>query len=296
MVEKHWSIVLHGGAKEIPPHKVERNREGCRRALELGIEVLRGGGTALDAVEQTIRVLEDDPIFNAGYGSVLNSEGRVQMDAGIMDGRTLDIGAVAVLERIRNPIRVARRLLREEPVLLAAEGAFRFAQSSGIPVCGAEELISPERRQGSDETGLDTVGCVARDIHGNIVAATSTGGLPGKMPGRIGDSPLAGSGFYADDQTGGVSFSGEGERIIRMSLAASVMTSLQTQSAQGAIDAALTRIQRIGGQVGGIAIDRNGEIGWAHNTPHFAVAYATNKLPSLRVYLSKQEEIANDRD
>ncbi len=296
MPQNVWSIILHGGAKQIPPHKAERNRAGCGRAIELGIEVLSNGGSALDAVERTICGLEDDPIFNAGYGSVLTSDGRVQMDAGVMDGRSLDVGAVAVLERIRNPIRVARRLLPEAPVLLAAEGAFRFAQSCGVPECDADELISPERRGSGDESGLDTVGCVARDIHGNIVAATSTGGLPGKMPGRIGDSPLAGSGFYADDQIGGVSFSGEGERIVRMSLAASVMTSLQTGSAQGAIDNALIRIQRIGGLVGGIVIDRNGEIGWAHNTPHFAVAYATNELAAMRVYLSKQEEAASDRD
>src|SRR4051812_21715156 len=124
MAAKNWTIILHGGAKEIPPEKVQRNRDGCRRALELGIAVLSAGGNALDAAEQTICSLEDDPIFNAGYGSVLNTDGKVQMDAGIMDGRALDVGAVAVLERIRNPIRVARRLLRERPVLLAAEGAF----------------------------------------------------------------------------------------------------------------------------------------------------------------------------
>jgi beta-aspartyl-peptidase (threonine type) len=290
MAIKNWTIILHGGAKEIPPEKVQRNRDGCHRALELGIAVLSAGGSALDAVERTICSLEDDPIFNAGYGSVLNADGKVQMDAGIMDGRTLDVGAVAVLERIRNPIRVARRLLSERPVLLAAEGAFRFAQACGIPDCSPDELISPERRETVKQSGLDTVGCVALDVHGNVVAATSTGGLPGKMPGRIGDSPLAGSGFYADDQLGGVCFSGEGESIVRVSLAAAVMTRLETQSPQAALETAMTRLSRIGGEVGGIVINERGEVGWAHNSRHFAVAYMSNTLTSPRIYLSKEEE------
>jgi beta-aspartyl-peptidase (threonine type) len=290
MANQHWAIILHGGAKEIPPDKAQRNRDGCRRALERGVAVLRSEGSALDAVEQTICSLEDDPTFNAGYGSVLNTDGKVQTDAGIMDGRTLDVGAVAVLERVRNPIRVARSLLRHRHVLLAGEGALRFARASGIPECAEDELISPERRASNNDWGLDTVGCVALDAEGNIVAATSTGGLPGKMPGRIGDSPLAGSGFYADDQLGGVCFSGDGESIVRVALAAAVMTNLETQSPQLAIENALQRMKRVGGEAGGIVINAKGEIGWAHNSPHFAIAYMTSALPSLRIYLRKEEE------
>jgi beta-aspartyl-peptidase (threonine type) len=248
----------------------------------------------LDAVELTIRSLEDDPIFNAGFGSVLNTDGKVQMDAAIMDGRTLDVGAVAVLERIRNPIRVARGLLRHRHVLLAGEGALRFARASGIPECSDEELISPERRDSPNEWGLDTVGCIALDVRGNIVAATSTGGLPGKLPGRIGDAPLAGSGFYADDQRGGVCFSGDGESIVRVALAAHVMNSLSSQPPQVAIDDALHQMRRVGGEAGGIVLNNNGEIGWAHTSPHFAVAYMTNSMASPRIYLSKQEERNGD--
>ena len=289
MATKSWAIILHGGAKEIPPEKAQRNRDGCRRAIEAGMEVLRAEGCALDAAELAIRSLEDDPVFNAGYGSVLNTDGKVQMDAGIMDGRTLDVGAVAVLEGIRNPIRVARSLLRQRHVLLAGEGALRFARASGIPECSAEELISPERRDSPNEWGLDTVGCVALDVHGNIVAATSTGGLPGKLPGRIGDAPLAGSGFYADDQRGGVCFSGDGESIVRVSLAAHVMSGLKSHAPQAAIDDAMQQLRRVGGAAGGIAIGSNGEMAWAHNTPHFPVAYMSSTLSSPRIYLGSAD-------
>jgi beta-aspartyl-peptidase (threonine type) len=293
---KRWSLILHGGAKEIAPAKQAANRSGCSAALRRGAKILAGGGSALDAVEAVVRALEDDPTFNAGYGSVLNADGKVEMDAGVMDGRTLQVGAVGAIEGVRNPVSVARRMLPELPVLLVAAGARRFAAEHGIELCDPDALIyrqSSSSQQPSGESATsrhDTVGCVARDSNGNIAAGTSTGGLTGKHPGRIGDSPLIGSGMYADDSRGGVSFSGDGESIVRTMLAARVMQSLEHVDAQGAIDRALAALPLVGGEGGGIVIDREGRIGWAHSSSHFAIAYLTSEHAAECVWLSKQEE------
>jgi beta-aspartyl-peptidase (threonine type) len=284
MASVGWALVLHGGAKEIAPEKAQANRTGCLSALSAGAAVLRSGGTALDAVEVAIRVLEDDPTFNAGRGSVRNADGEVEMDAAIMDGATLDLGGVAALRAMRHPVSVARLMLRETPTLLVAEGARRFAEAHGAEACDPAELLVAE------DAGHDTVGCIALDTQGNLAAGASTGGLEGCLPGRVGDSPLPGCGLYADNSLGAVAFSGDGESISRGMLAARVMQFLESQSPQAAIEQAISRLGRIGGEAGGIVLDRAGRIGWAHNSPHFAVGIVTSEEETLHAYLHKGEE------
>jgi L-asparaginase / beta-aspartyl-peptidase len=286
-----WALILHGGAKDIAPEQEGANRAGCLTALTAGAAVLRQGGTALEAVEATIRVLEDDTIFNAGHGSVLNAEGEVEMDAAMMDGATLDVGGVAAVQGLRHPISVARVLLRELPTLLVAEGAARFAAERGAELCDPRDLILREEQGASAPAGHDTVGCVALDPDGNLAAGTSTGGLAGCHPGRVGDSPLPGSGLYADNGSGGVAFSGDGESIARAMLAARVIQSLEAgDPPQAAMEAALLRLERVGGEAGGIVLDRQGRLGWAHKSPHFAVGYITSAMDQPKVHLRKNEE------
>jgi beta-aspartyl-peptidase (threonine type) len=284
-----WALILHGGAKDIAPHQEEANRAGCLSALAAGQAVLERGGSALEAVEATVRVLEDDPAFNAGFGSVLNTDGQVEMDAAIMDGENLDLGGVAAVQGVRHPVTVARLMLRDLPTLLAGEGARRFARERGAELCEPDELISARQETSEAQRGKDTVGCVARDASGHIAAATSTGGLPRKLPGRIGDSPLPGCGLYADDLLGGVSLSGDGEMVSRTLLAAQVMRELETGGAQGAAEHGLARLARVGGEAGAIVIDREGRIGWAHNSSHFAVAFATSEMEQGAVSLSRRD-------
>lgn len=280
-----WAIVVHGGAKDIPTEKQAANRAGCLTALSAGTAVLREGGSALDAVEATIRALEHDPAFNAGRGSVRNADGEVEMDAAIMDGATLDVGGVAAIRAVPHPVTVARLMLRDQPTLLVAEGARRFAQERGAETCDPAELcITPQ------DPGDDTVGCVALDAAGNVAAGTSTGGIDGSAAGRVGDSPLPGCGLYADNAVGAAAMSGDGESIARIMLAARVMQSLESGPPQPAIEAAIDRLGRVGGEAGGIVLDRNGRVGWAHNSRHFTVGIATGTDARVRVYLSKDEE------
>jgi beta-aspartyl-peptidase (threonine type) len=285
-----WAIVVHGGAKEIAPEKQDGNRAGCLAALTVGAAVLRQGGSALDAVEATIRAFEQDPRFNAGRGSVRDAEDEVAMDAAIMDGATLDVGGVGAIRAVPHPVSVARLMLREAPTLLVAEGARRFAEAHGAETCDpAELLVVPE------DPGTDTVGCVALDVAGNIAAGTSTGGIEGVTPGRVGDSPVPGCGLYADNALGAVAFSGDGESIARTILAARVMQSLEAAPPQAAIEGAIARLSRVGGEAGGIVLDHTGRVGWAHNSRHFAVGIATGADGRLRTYLSKDEEARDER-
>jgi beta-aspartyl-peptidase (threonine type) len=235
-------------------------------------------------------VLEDDPAFNAGYGSVLNSRGEVEMDASLMDGATLDIGAVGAIRGVRNPISVAREMLRELPILLVGEGAREFARERGAELCDPQAMIAPARREAFRGRGHDTVGCVALDVNGHFATALSTGGLKDKFPGRVGDSSIVGAGFYAADGVGAVVFSGDGESIARLTLASRVMQQLNSIDPQTALEQALKSLGVTGGEAGGIAIDRHGRIGWAHNSPHFAVAYSTSADPRNRVFLERGED------
>jgi beta-aspartyl-peptidase (threonine type) len=288
MPDRSWAIAVHGGAKEIAPDEAAALSAGCRLALSAGAAVLERSGAAIQAVEAAIRVLEADPAFNAGLGSVVNSQGKVEMDAGLMDGADLRVGAVAALSGVKHPISVARLLVAAQPVLLAGDGARLFAAENGAELCDPASL-RPARQPSVKHRGCDTVGCVALDTSGNIAAGNSTGGLDGKLPGRVGDSPLPGCGFYADSAVGGVALSGEGEAIIRTMLAARIMQAMTSCDAQDAVKASMAVLKRVQGEAGAIAIDRQGRLGWFHNSPHFAVGLAASDMP-VRVYLAKAEE------
>ncbi|MGH9866320.1 MAG: isoaspartyl peptidase/L-asparaginase family protein, partial [Candidatus Acidiferrales bacterium] len=219
MTPQNFSLIVHGGAWDIPPAAISDCRTGIRHALEAGRVILARGGAAMDAVEAAIVVLEDDITFDAGTGAHLNRDGRVQLDAIIMDGGSLTAGAVAAVERVKNPIHLARKILEAgEHMMLVGAGAELFAQENGIPMCDPSELVIDRERMawrhcrgGNHDSEFHfghkhgTVGAVARDVQGRIVAATSTGGTCCKFPGRVGDSPLIGCGCYADTEAGGIS-------------------------------------------------------------------------------------------
>ncbi|WP_221088236.1 isoaspartyl peptidase/L-asparaginase family protein [Deinococcus aquaedulcis] len=284
-----WAIIVHGGATEVPPEKQAASRAGVLAALNAGHQILQAGGRAVDAVEAAIRVLEDDPTFNAGYGSALNADGKVEMDAALMDGQTLEVGAVAGLPGVRHPVSVARALLRESEILLIGPGAHRFATERGAELCDPDDMIAPEQRAAFESH--DTVGCVALDGQGHLVAGVSTGGLSGQRVGRVGDSPQPGCGFYADDAVGAVALTGEGESIARMMVAARFMHRLPQQAPEGALREVLEAMRtRVGGTAGGIALTPGGQVGWWHNSPHMPVAYHHEGLNRPHVYLQKTEE------
>jgi beta-aspartyl-peptidase (threonine type) len=240
------ALIVHGGAWDIPDAAVQACRSGCERALAAGWGILESGGSALDAIEAAVVVLEDDAVFDAGYGSHLNLDGRVECDAIVMDGATLRAGAVATLQHIRNPIRLARKVLENCPhMMLVAGGAERFAEHQGITLCDPEELIAPAEREAWSKckTGQHaaafhqgheqgTVGAVALDREGRLFAATSTGGTCCKLPGRVGDSPLIGCGCYADAEAGAVSCTGYGEAIMKIVMAKTATDFLRELASQ----------------------------------------------------------------
>jgi beta-aspartyl-peptidase (threonine type) len=238
------SLIVHGGAWDIPDEAADACKSGCHCALTAAWSILAGGGSALDAVEAAIIVLEDDPVFDAGYGSHLNLDGRVECDAIVMDGATLRAGAAAGLQRVKNPIQLARKILENCPhMMLVAEGAERFAKNQGIKLCKPEELVSEieweaflhcskDQHAAAHHRGHEqgTVGAVAIDQNGRLFAATSTGGTCCKLPGRVGDSPLIGCGCYADSQAGGVSCTGYGEAIMKIVMAKTAADLLRENS------------------------------------------------------------------
>jgi beta-aspartyl-peptidase (threonine type) len=237
-------------------------------------EILAQNGSALDAAEAAVVVLEDNPLFNAGTGSTLNRHGNVEMDAGIMDGDSLRAGAVTAVQGIKNPIKLARRVLEDgRHVMLAGEGALMFAREIGFPECSPESLIvEHERKRWTEKHG--TVGCVVLDSNGKIAVATSTGGIFDKLPGRIGDSPLPGCGTYADDR-GGVSCTGLGEAIIRVVLGKTAIDFLSEGSEpNAAARKSLGLLEaKTGAQAGLIMIDCQGRVGYARNTTHMPVCF-----------------------
>ena len=284
-----WSLIVHGGAKEIGSGDEQANRDGLAEALDAGRRVLESGGSAVDACEASVRVLERLAVFNAGYGSVLNAAGDVEMCSGFMDGATLDVGAVGAVKGVLHPVSIARAMLRETPVLLVGEGAALFAREKGAEMASPDALIT--RKALEDLCAEhDTVGAVALDRDGNLAAATSTGGLTGAAVGRMGDSALPGCGYYADNRLGAVAFSGHGEGIARLVLAAQVMASIGRDGPEAAIARAVGQMPRVGGDAGGIGMSPDGSSGWAHNSRHFAVAAARSSQPDGRVRLRKDED------
>ena len=272
-------IVVHGGAGRVPEEDEEERWEGCRRAALAGWRRLLQSGSALDAVEEAVAFLEDHPLFNAGRGSVLNAAGEVEMDASLMDGGRLHAGAVGAVRNIRNPIRLARRVLDDgRHILLVAEGAERFARDTGIPGCSAEELITERQRaiwEAMKDTSPGTVGAVAVDGAGGMAAATSTGGLFRKRPGRVGDSALIGAGTYADHLLGAASATGNGEAIMRVVLAKTAVDLLVgDRHPQDAARLAMAVLGERGQAEGGIIlVDRKGRVGHARNAPLMSSAF-----------------------
>ena len=288
-------LVVHGGAWAIPDDMVEAHLNGVRNAAAAGWRALERGGSALDAVEEAVVVMEDDETFDAGRGSFLNRDGKVQLDAFIMDGATLRGGGVGCVERLRNPVRAARKILSDSPhVYFVAEGAERFAAEHGIALCRNEDLVIPGRsnacaniRRRLQPTATicsrpkfrttsshDTVGAVALDRDGNIAAATSTGGTLNKAPGRLGDSSLIGCGCYADNLSAAASTTGWGEPIMKLVLAKWAADRVESGSLPEWIaqEAMNYLKQRVDGHGGIILLDALGRFGIAHNTPRMAWA------------------------
>lgn len=267
-----WSVILHGGCKPISDDQVEANRMGLGAALSAAVGRLEAGASALDAVEAAVMQMEDDPAFNAGRGAVRRADGFVELDAAIMDGSDLSIGGVCVVRDVDNPVRLARGLLGARETLVARPAALGLSP----PRPALDAPPAP--------VGGDTVGCVARDTAGRIAVAVSTGGLSNARPGRVGDTPLPGCGFYADSAAGGVAATGIGESISRTLLAARTIFALEAgQPAQVAVQAALQRLSRVGGDAGLIAMDRNGQLGWSHTGDQFAIGWARGPSPILHV-------------
>ena len=283
------ALVVHGGAGADPAEGRDVLRAGVTAAALAGWRVLTEDGRALDAVEAAVRVLEDHPRFNAGHGSVLTSGGTVEMDASIMEGDHLQCGAVAAVSRLANPVALARRVLEDgRHVLLVGEGAHAFARAVGIPECDPALLVTDRQRQrlathGDGDRG--TVGAVALDRHGTVAAATSTGGMVGKRPGRVGDSALIGCGTYADSTLGGVSCTGSGEAIIRVVLARRALDYLKEAddpdyAAKVAVD---LLVEEGRGEGGLILVDWRGRVGYAQSTPLMPVAWMSPALDAPRV-------------
>lgn len=317
------AIVVHGGAGTISADRIENAKAGCQEAALIGWRILQEGGSALDAVEATVRALEDNPDYNAGTGSCLTSAGTIEMDAGMMEGSTLQVGAVASIERIKNPISLARHVLASPHVLLAGRGATQFAIDHDIALCQQEDVqterqyqnwqrLREEQRAAQNEptyhrreigsiaarvepeNGLPphkpdngkqpdnrhgTVGAVATDAAGNLVAATSTGGIPYKLPGRVGDSPLVGAGFYADDNAA-ISCTGDGEDFTRLLIAKRAADNVaHGMSAREAAEATIALLGAKAEGTGGlIIVDRDGNVGFSWNSQNMVYAYLTQNM------------------
>jgi beta-aspartyl-peptidase (threonine type) len=299
--------MIHGGAGSMRPGRLERDQEqaaraGLEAALAAGTAILRKRERALDAVEAAVRVLEEDPSFNAGRGSVLTANGCIELDAAIMDGSTRRAGAVSGLRTTRAPISLARQLLENGPHLfLSGHGADDFARDHGFEQVDNRWFEIPERRRQLDELladgGFDdevkygTVGAVAVDVDGNVAAATSTGGLTAKRWGRVGDSPLIGSGTYADDRAAAISATGSGEYFIRAVAAHQLAERVRIggQSLQEALDAVLEDIAGLGGKGGLIAVGPGGDAAWGFTTPAMYRGMADASGTTVAVYSDDEE-------
>ena len=283
------ALIVHAGAGAYPPEYRGPAQKGCREGILVGWRILQNNGSALDAVEAAVRVLEDNPLYNAGTGSSLTREGNIEMDAGIMDGETLHVGSVAGVQLIKNPIRLARKVLESPHVLLIGPGTQEFALEHGMSLCKHEDLLTKqvysrwqEQRAAEvqeKEWKYGTVGAVAVDSTGRLAAATSTGGLMNKYPGRVGDSPLVGCGFYADEYAA-VSCTGIGEDFVRLLIARRAAEYVaQGHSAQRAAEEAMTLLAtRTSGTGALIVVDAQGRVGSAKVSEHMPYASISGEM------------------
>jgi beta-aspartyl-peptidase (threonine type) len=320
-----WAIVVHGGAgvierKDLTPAQDKAYREAMGRVAEAGAQVLKRGGTALDAIEATIQIMEDDPLFNAGRGAVFAANGRNELDASIMDGRSLAAGAVAGVTRTKHPIALARAVMEHSPhVFLVGEGADQFARTQGLEQVDNSYFFTERRWKGlvKDLTKLGlpipprpagapqapsaradlvhdegrkhgTVGVVALDSHGNIAAGTSTGGTSAKRWGRVGDSPIIGAGTYAANSSCAVSATGAGEYFIRLTVARSIcaLVELKGMTLQAAADEVVQKqLTALKGDGGIIAVAPDGQMAWSFNTSGMYRARLADGVPlSVGIY------------
>lgn len=322
-------IVVHGGAGTWQPERREQGIRGVERAAETGFEILKRGGTSLDAVEQAVVVMEDDEVFNAGLGSALTLDKKVEMEASIMDGATLKAGAASLLEDVKNPVKLARLVMENtDHIFIVGETARKLARAFKLetrnPYTGLREkywneLIGKLQQNKLDYLPrlgellkkhpelfeLETVGAVAADSRGNVAAATSTGGFSLKLPGRIGDSPLIGCGTYADNQSGACSATGIGEIAIRLVLAKNVCDLIRSGAgAQEAVENSIrlvnTRMRGIVNFMGLIAVNPAGDVGAAHNSPNMCWAYMASGMgkpkAALKARIVKKTSSENDRE
>ncbi|MGE0193437.1 MAG: isoaspartyl peptidase/L-asparaginase family protein [Planctomycetota bacterium] len=285
------ALIVHAGAWDIPFDERREHDRAVRAAVDAGWAVLLDGGESYEAVAAAVAVMEDDPALNAGRGAVLNRRGEVELDAGLMDGRRLNVGAVAGVRRLAHPIHAARAMLQARPVLLHGEGAELFARASGLHLVDPASLVTAreverlaswlarqrERGEASPTGGdpADTVGAVALDAGGGIAAGTSTGGTLGKPPGRIGDAPVPGAGYFADHLAGGAATTGHGEAILRHATARRAVE--LGRDGHNAVDACWLAIRELedrwGGRGGLVMLGRDGTIGYAFNTPAMAIGW-----------------------
>lgn len=297
-----WTLIIHGGAGVIERRLMTAEKElayhkGLEEALLAGQAVLAGGGEALDAIEAAVILLEDNPLFNAGRGAVLTANAEHELDASIMDGRNTNAGAVAGVRTVKNPVLAARAVMeKSEHVMFAGKDASEFAHKHGVERVDNSYFTTESRSKGlervlkvrsekADKRG--TVGAVAIDVHGNIAAATSTGGMTAKSPGRVGDSPIIGAGIYADNHSCGVSATGHGEFFIRTSVAKTICSRIELldETPIAASKAALDKVAALGGDGGVIVISKNGEAAFVFNTPGMfrGIASADGKVET-RIY------------
>ena len=292
-----YGLVIHGGAgtitrEKMSPEKEAEYREKITEALTVGYEILEKGNSSLDAVEAVVRIMEDSPLFNAGKGAVFTNAGTNELDASIMDGNTLQAGAVAGVKTVKNPISAARKVMEKTwHVMLSGDGADHFAAEQGLEIVDNNYFYTERRwnalKKAQEEEKHGTVGCVALDKKGNIAAGTSTGGLTNKRWGRIGDTPIIGAGTYANNETCGVSGTGQGEYFIRGNIAYDVSAlmiyrSLTVKDAAGQV---IDKLSERGGNGGLIAMDKNGKIAMSFNTEGMYRGYRVNGSESvIKIY------------
>ena len=289
---KPVAIVVHGGAgwfENMPEGQVEGIMKGLEDSMNIGYEILNNGGSSLDAVEQAIIHLENDPLFNAGKGAVYTSELRQELDASIMHGLNNDAGAVASVTNVKNPISLARYVMENtDHVMFSSRGAERVAKDAGLDIVYPSYFYQKDRLEDAkrikkEKNKMGTVGVVAIDMEGNITAGTSTGGMTNKMPGRIGDSPIIGAGTWAENNVCGVSATGHGEYFIRFNVANEIcdLIKYQSKNVNEAAEIVIEKLKSIGADGGVIVLDSEGNAAMTFNTPAMARAYKNSKGEQL---------------